>query len=46
MPDFDESVFDAMTDEADRLCGVVAAPREREPRPAEATTKEKAKVKA
>ena len=46
MPDFDESVFDAMTDEADRLCGVVDAPREREPRSAEAKTDEKTEVKA
>jgi len=27
-----DSAIDAMTDEADRLCGVVGAPREREPR--------------
>ena len=41
-----DASIDAMTDEADRLCGVVSAPREREPRPAEATTEEKTKVKA
>lgn len=28
-----DAAIDAMTDEADRLCGVVDAPREREPRP-------------
>lgn len=28
-----DAAVDAMTDEADRLCGVVGAPREREPRP-------------
>ena len=37
-----DAAIDAMTDEADRLCGVVGAPREREPRPAGATTEVKA----
>ncbi|MHB1047854.1 MAG: lysophospholipid acyltransferase family protein [Thermoanaerobaculia bacterium] len=40
-----DAAIDAMTDEADRLCGVVSAPREREPRPAEAATEERAKEK-
>ena len=30
-----DSAINAMTDEADRLCGVVGAPREREPKPAQ-----------
>lgn len=41
-----DAAIDAVTDEADRLCGVVGAPRERGPRPAEATTEERAKEKA
>ena len=28
-----DTAIDAMTDEADRLCGVAGAPRERGPRP-------------
>ncbi len=41
-----DAAIDAATDEADRLCGVVDAPREREPRSAEAKTDEKTEVKA
>ena len=41
-----DAAIDAVTDEADRLCGVVAAPRERGPRPAEAATEEKAEERA
>lgn len=32
-----DAAIDAMTDEADRLCGVVDAPRERAPKPVEVT---------
>ena len=40
-----DAAIDAMTDEADRLCGVVGAPRERGPRAPE-ETKETKEAKA